>query len=163
MKPKSILVAVLLAVSAFAFYPRVAPLVDAYLQKKPTTPKVEVTVTPSPALLPVANPLLTSLQGQPAIARDFSVFYLNLRDSLARDTNGTVYPSTDRFVKVHNVALTSCYQSRPDYQKFGIGGTIDKVLEASMGGLESKPITQTERTQLIAALDTIIYTLLQVK
>ena len=163
MKPKSILVIGLLVVSAVAFYPRVAPFVDDYLQKKPEVKKTEVTVTPSPALQPAAAPLLTALQGQPAIAKDFSIFYLNLRDSLARDTNSIVYPTTERFLKVHSTALISCYQSRPDYQKFGIGATIDKVIETSMGGLESKPITQAERTQLIAALDTIIYTLLQVK
>ena len=163
MKSNNLIAIALLCFAGYTLYPRIEPYLSKSQPSTPVTPVTPLTVTPDAKLIPIAAPITASLTGNPKVATDFADFYLNLKDSLQRDTQGKVYPSTERFLKVHSTALTSAYQSRPDYQKFGIGATIDKTIETSLGGLESKPITEVERKQIIAALDTIIYTLLQVK
>lgn len=169
MQPKAngnnVVAILCLLVAGFLAWPKIAP----YLKQDDTKPVPVVpvnptpTVTPDATLQPIAAPLLTSLAGHPEVASDFADFYTSLKSSVSRDSGGSVYPTTERFLKVHTVSLLSCYQSRPNYQRYNVGPTIDAVLTQSLGGLDSKQITATERGQIVKALDTIIYTLQQVK
>lgn len=93
------------------------------------------------------------------VARDLAGFYTELRSSVARDTEGKVYPTLAHFRTTHTLALKGAYQQIPEMTNLGfdVGVDVNRVLQASIGTLNPVKVDAEMRAKIVNGLDAVIW------